>query len=277
MIELTSQPLVILDTTDSRKLEVYITSNHPTVQIYDRNEGDYTPDWSATNLKLGADVFINSDEIKPEKMQWYHQYINETTETLVSDGTYTEEITINSNMAQAVATYICRVEYQGLTAFAKITFTKIETGLNGENGKDGTSVRILGTATAVAPVSGTDYYTITYSSSAVTAAEIGDAYLYGGNLYVCAVKRATDDYFINVGSIQGPAGRDGVDAKLIVLSSSSQVFKVAILEQLHHQPLRLLRRRLIHRFLTGHTVLMEAKHFRRQPQTDYHTMEIPLR
>ena len=224
---ITSGAVTFMDVTDSRRLEIYITANHPTVQIYDRNEGDYTPDWSKTNLKLGADVFLNSEEIKPEKMMWYRQYINETTETLISSGAYTEEITINSNMTQAVATYICRVEYQGLTAFSKITFTKTDTGLNGVDGKDGTSVRILGTATAVNKVDNTDYYTITYSSSAIIAAELGDAYLYNGNLYVCAVKRDADDYFINVGNIQGPAGTNGVDAKLITLSSSSQVFKVS--------------------------------------------------
>ena len=129
-------------------------------------------------------------------------------------------------MTSAIVTYICRVEYQGLTAFSKITFTKTDTGLNGTDGKDGTSVRILGTATAVAPVSNTDYYTITYSNSAIIAAELGDAYLYNGNLYVCAVKRDADDYFINVGNIQGPPGTDGIDAKIITLNSSAHVFKV---------------------------------------------------
>jgi hypothetical protein len=225
-MKITSQPLTFLDTTDSRKLEVYISSNHPTTQLYDVNDKSYTPDWSKTNLKLSADIFLDSTEIKPAKMKWYRQYINETTETLVSSGDYTEEITVNSNMSQAVITYICRVEYQGLSAFSKITFTRTDTGLNGKDGTDGTSVRILGTASAVISVSNTDYYTITYSSSAVTAAELGDAYLYDGNLYVCAVKRDTDDYFINVGNIQGPPGTNGTDAKLITLSSSSQVFKV---------------------------------------------------
>lgn len=225
-MKITSQPLTFLDTTDSRKLEVYISSNHPTIQLYDMNDKTYTPDWSETNLKLSADIFLDSSEIIPEKMMWYRQYVNEITETLVSSGEYTQEITIDSNMVQAVATYICRVEYQGLTAFAKITFTRTNTGKNGADGKDGTSIRILGTATAVTPVDETDYYTITYSSSAVTAAEPGDAYLFNGNLYVCAVIRDTDDYFINVGNIQGPAGTNGVDAKLIKLSSSSQVFKI---------------------------------------------------
>ena len=228
-MKITSQPLTFLDTTDSRKLEVYISSNHPTTQLYNANNSSnkYTPDWSTTNLKLSADIFLDSEEITPQKKRWYRQSINEASETLISTGDYTDEITISANMTSAIVTYICRVEYQGLTAFSKITFTKTDAGINGTAGKDGTSVRILGTATAVAPVSNTDYYTITYSNSAITAAAIGDAYLYNGNLYVCAVIRDADDYFINVGNIQGPAGSNGVDAKLITLSSSSQVFKVS--------------------------------------------------
>lgn len=226
-MKITSQPLVFLDTTDSRKLEVYISSNHPTIQVYDVNDKTYTPNWGKTNLKLSADVFLDSTEIKPEKIMWYRQYINETTETQVSSGAYTEEINVNSNMTQSVVTYICRVEYQSLTSFAKITFTRTDTGLNGTDGKDGTSVRILGTATAVKRVENTDYYTITCSEYSITAAALGDAYLFNGNLYVCAVIRDTDDYFINVGNIQGPPGTNGVDAKLITLSGSSQVFKVS--------------------------------------------------
>ena len=228
-MKITSQPLVFLDTTDSRKLEVYISSNHPTVQLYNANNrtNQYTPDWSKTSLKLTAGIFLDSEEITPRKKKWYRQAVNDVEEDLFPNVDYTDEITVSTNMTSAIVTYICRVEYQGLTAFSKITFARTDTGLNGTNGKDGTSVRILGTATAVNKVDNTDYYTITYSSSAIIAAELGDAYLYNGNLYVCAVKRDADDYFINVGNIQGPPGTNGTDAKLITLSSSSQVFKVS--------------------------------------------------
>ena len=240
MVEITSQPLVILDTTDSRKLEVYITSNHPTVQIYDRNDGGYTPDWSTTGLELSARVYLNSEDItdkinetddtKKLTLAWSCKLINSDEENLTSDIDDPTSVTISNNVltdANMVVTYTCSVEYQNLEAFSKIVFSRADTGLNGADGADGTSVRILGTATAVNKVDSTDYYTITYSSSAITAAALGDAYLYNGNLYVCAVIRDEDDYFINVGNIQGPAGSNGVDAKLITLNSSSQVFKIS--------------------------------------------------
>ena len=263
-MKITSQPLVFLDTTDSRKLEVYISSNHPTIQLYDVNDKEYTPDWSKTNLKLSADIFLDSTEIKPEKMKWYRQYINETTETLVSNEDYTEEITINSNMAQAVVTYICRAEYQGIQAFSKITFTRNDTGLNGIDGtpapavqaqysadgstgwtetlntathkyirysydggktwttaikivgEDGTSVNIKGTATSKTAVSGTSYFTLVYNSTTITGADIGDAYLLDGNLYVCVDSRDGNDYFMDVGHIQGPQGKDGQSSYVFI-------------------------------------------------------------
>ena len=49
-----SSTVTFLDRTDERKLEVYISSNHPTVQIKNQNTNEYTPDWSTTNLTLEA-------------------------------------------------------------------------------------------------------------------------------------------------------------------------------------------------------------------------------
>ena len=83
-------------------------------------------------------------------------------------------------------------------------------------GEDGTSVRIVGTATSATQVSGTNYYTLVYSATSITSAELGDAYLYDGDLYVCADSRAGQDYFINVGNIQGPSGNDGVSSYVFI-------------------------------------------------------------
>ena len=83
-------------------------------------------------------------------------------------------------------------------------------------GEDGTSVKILGTATSATQVSGSDYYTLVYSSASLTSAELGDAYLYGGDLYVCADSRDGQDYFINVGNIQGPSGNDGKSSYVFI-------------------------------------------------------------
>lgn len=212
-----SSTVTFLDRTDERKLEVYISSNHPTTQIKNQNTNEYTPDWSVTNLQLRATVYLDSTQVTPTTVQWYTRI--GTTETLVGS---TAILTISTNVlaTNPIITYICRATYQNVSAVKEITFARTDTG---KNGVDGTSVKIKATATSVTPVPNTDYYTITYNGSDISAAQLNDAYMYNGDLYVCVDSRDGVDYFINVGRIQGPKGED---AKAIVLTSSAQVFKI---------------------------------------------------
>ena len=123
--------------------------------------------------------------------------------------------------------YVCKALYKssdadaGIEDIEKITFSQTTTG---KNGTDGTSVNIKGTATSVTAIPDTDYYTITYDGSGVSSAQLSDSYMYNGDLYTCVDSRDGVDYFINVGRIQGPAGKD---AKTIVLTGSAQVFKIS--------------------------------------------------
>lgn len=227
-----STPLTFIDQTDSRKLEVYIKSNLPTVQIYNSNTGAYTPDWrEGEKLTLTTDVFLDSrvmttEEYSSTLIKWYIDEVSDSAEITSNRNIKTLQIATNELATSPIITYICEATYQGITASMRLTFTRVDTGLNGEAGADGTSIRILGTADSVALVSGTNYYTITYSAGTVVAAELGDAYIYNGELYVCSVLNGdgTTDYFVNVGSIQGPKGED---AKSIVLSGNSQTFKIS--------------------------------------------------
>ena len=220
--------ITFMDLTDDRKLDVYITSNLPTTQIKDTNANTYTPDWSSTNLVLSADIYLDSVNVTDNEnatIIWYEQ-IGTSVKEQIGTGA---SITINANKmtSVAMATYSCEVTYQNITASARQTFTRVDTGKNGLDGADGTSVNIKGTATSVTPVLDTDYYTIVYSDDSITLAEEGDAYVYNGDLYVCVGIQAVDgtDYFINVGRIQGPAGKDGENARMLLLNGTSQVFK----------------------------------------------------
>ena len=215
-----SSNITFMDTTDDRKLDIYISSNHPTVQIYNSNTKVYTPDWSTTNLRLSAEIYLDSKDVTTDTQTtigWYTKI--GTTETLVGTGA---NLTISTNAlaTNPIITYICKAEYQNVDALSQQTFTRVDTGLNGS---DGTSVNIKGTATSVASVTGTDYYTITYDGSDISSAKLNDSYMYNGDLYVCVDSRDGVDYFVNVGRIQGPAGEN---AKNIVLSGSAQVFKI---------------------------------------------------
>lgn len=259
-----SSTVTFLDRTDERKLEVYISSNHPTVQIKNQNTGEYTPDWSTTNLQLSADVFIDSQDVTTDSqttINWYTKIGN--TETLVGKG---ESLKISANALDAnpIITYVCKAAYQNVNALSQATFTRADTGLNGTDGtpapavqaqystdgaanwtvtlnaathkyirysydggktwttaikmvgEDGTSVKIKGTATSKTAVSGTSYYTLVYNSTTITGAVIGDAYLLDGNMYVYVDSRDGNDYFMDVGHIQGPQGNDGQSSYVFI-------------------------------------------------------------
>lgn len=229
-----STPITFIDQTDSRKLEVYIKSNLPTVQIFNGNSGAYTPDWrEAEKLVLSMDVFLDSRamttaEYNGTAIKWYKNDVEMSDGSIEDISDDKRKITIKDNILKddAIITYTCEATYQGIVASTRITFTRVDTGLNGDDGADGTSVKILGTADSVVKIANTNYYTITYSEGAVVAAALGDAYVYNGDLYVCSVLNGdgNNDYFVNVGPIQG---EPGTPAKSIVLIGSSQVFKVA--------------------------------------------------
>ncbi len=259
-----SSTVTFLDRTDERKLEVYISSNHPTVQIKNQNTGEYTPDWSTTNLQLSADVFIDSQDVTTDSqttINWYTKIGN--TETLVGKG---ESLKISTNALDTnpIITYVCKTAYQNVNALSQVTFTRADTGLNGTDGtpapavqaqysvdgtsgwtatlnaathkyirysydggttwttaikivgEDGTSVNIKGTATSKTVVSGTSYYTLVYNSTTITGAALGDAYLLDGNMYVCVDSRDGNDYFMDVGHIQGPQGKDGQSSYVFI-------------------------------------------------------------
>lgn len=209
---ITSGGITFVDLSDSRKLDIYISSNLPTTQIYNSNTKTYSPDWSANNLQLLSEIYLDSKKITPESIKWYTKSSTDTSEKFETNGA-TFTIKTNILSTNPIMTYICRVTYQGIQAFKEITFTRIDTGLNGLDGADGTGVTILGS-----------YNTLAELQSVHPIGNDGDAYIIDGDLYVWAVD---DSKWENVGNIQGPAGADGKDAKNIILSGDSQVFKVS--------------------------------------------------
>lgn len=208
-----SSMVTFLDRTDERKLDVYISSNHPTVQIQNKNSSEYTPDWNITNLQLRADVYLDSQNVTTNSqttINWYTKINN--IETMVGSG---ETFTVKTNVlaSDPIITYICRVTYQNLNTLSNLVFTRVDTGLDGEAGTDGTSVTILGS-----------YDTLSALQTAHPIGNPGDAYLINGHLYVWAIDNAQWE---DVGNIQGPAGKDGENAKNIILTGDAQVFKVS--------------------------------------------------
>ena len=213
----TSGNVVFMDLTDSRKLDAYITSNLPIVQIFNQNTNTYNPDWSQTNLQLSADIYLNGKSVTADTNITWYKKVGTRAATQVGTGV---QLTVNSNQltgSENIITYICEATYADTeenppTARAEITFTRVDAGINGANGSDGTSINILGS-----------YITLSELQTAHPTGNAGDAYIVSGNLYVWT---ADDSQWENVGNIQGPAGTNGQDAKNIILTGDSQVFKI---------------------------------------------------
>ena len=211
----TSGSITFIDNTDNRKLEVYIASNLPTSQIYNGNNSTYTPDWSVDNLVLSADIFLDSKDVTTDtktSIKWYEKIGTSAKTQIGTDAS----LTISTNKMAGnvgILTYICETEYQGITAQAQITFTRVDTGINGTAGADGTSITILGSYDSLAEL----------QAAHPTGSE-GDGYIVDGDLYVWSVD---DSDWKNVGQIQGPQGDAGESAKAIILTAAAQVFKVS--------------------------------------------------
>ena len=223
---LTSNSVTFLDYTDNRKLEVYITSNLPTTQIYNPNSGAYSPDWSSNILTLEANVYLDLDQLTEGfSIIWYEKL---GTDTEVEYAKNVNSITINTNKMinkTTSVTYSCQVVYQNLTAKNQVFFIRSDSGLNGS---DGTSVDIKGVA----------YYNGTLTDDNVgqvvelyvdeefittfdpTLLDTGDSYIVQG--YLC-IFNSDSDKFVCTGKIQGPQGES---AKNIILNADAQVFRV---------------------------------------------------
>jgi hypothetical protein len=117
-------------------------------------------------------------------IKWYKNDVEMSDGSIEDISDDKRKITIKDNILKddAIITYTCEATYQGIVASSRITFTRVDSGLNGNDGADGTSVNIKATASSVTPVAGTDYYTITYNSSDISSAELNDAYMYNGDL-----------------------------------------------------------------------------------------------
>ena len=193
-----SNGVTFVDMSDKRKLEVHISSNLPTVQIYDNNTSTYTPDWSKTNfLTLEARVYLDANDITDKITNFIWKGVGGTS----SGAKYIVKSNVLSPTT-SIQTYSCEVTYDGLTARSQMDFTRVENGTNGAVGS------ILGS-----------YDTLADLKAAHPTGEKGDTYLVKGELYVWSLD---NNVWQSVGSIQGPAGytpikgidyRDGVDGQ----------------------------------------------------------------
>lgn len=146
---ITSTGVVFMDTTDNRKLDVYITSNLPNIQIKNINKNPiaYIPDWTSTPLVLKADAYLDSQDVTSKTtFSWYKKGVD-GQETLINANA--QSITINANVLDSsqLMVYVCKALYKasiaditGVEDTEQITFSQVTTGINGSDGIDGVGI-----------------------------------------------------------------------------------------------------------------------------------------
>ena len=145
--------LTFIDLTDSKKVDVHISSNLPTTQIFDGNtntQTPYSPDWASTPLQLTLTAYADSTNItsilKTDDITWYRQIGSGAYSQLQKGGTkltisQNELIMENIGLSTGVVSYICSITYNSKTFENKITFARVDTGINGSNGSPAPSIQ----------------------------------------------------------------------------------------------------------------------------------------
>lgn len=203
-----SAPMTVLDSSSNINLELFIASNLPTSQIM-KSDGTATPSWVSTPLKLQPSVYVSNTLLSNPSITWQRRSGSGSYTDLISGESVSNGVlTVNQNLlttdSSGIITYKCTVTYGAITRFAEITYS---LNVVGNDGKDGSSVRIIGTAYTVEEetsyVLGQNY--ILYSDSGltvkITGADLGDGYLVNG--YLFTYSGSSNDQFNYVGNIQG--------------------------------------------------------------------------
>ena len=228
-----SNSLTFIDTTDTKKIDIRISSNHPVVQIYDVNQNTYTPSWTEgeTTAPLKLDALVYADSLNVTSSSTIQWFKNNTNGTPIQTGS---SLVIPNNVLNAnesIVEYICKATYNETPYENRITFSLITTGKNGangqdgEDGRDGTSVTIRGLAYSNAtPIAGNpiDIYSnpsVYNNETKISGTENGESYLVSG--YLC-VYNTTTERFVCTGKIQGPKGEQGDSYYLFIRYANDQ-------------------------------------------------------
>lgn len=219
---ITSGNITFIDNTDSQKIEVFVSSNLPTSQVYNPNSKTYSPDWTSKTLTLTPIVYMESENVTSDStITWSKRYGSSDIMPIDNSGAILNITSNELSNYSGMVTYICDATYKELSDTTQIVFTRVDTGTNGA---DGTSVTIKGVAYAKTTPNTGDVVTLYVDEACTTALNTsgltsGTSYMVDG--FLCVYDETKG--FVYTGQIQGPKGED---AKDISLSASAQAFKV---------------------------------------------------
>ena len=135
----------IVDYNDALTLTGYIGSNLAKTQMYNPDNGTYTPDWSSTNLVLTPSLYVigtTTDQITSASVTSVKWYIGSSTTAITSSGNYalsgakSHILTVKGNVmaGQPGIDYRCVVTYKddstglSITHPLTISFSRVVNG-----------------------------------------------------------------------------------------------------------------------------------------------------
>lgn len=132
--------ITFIDLTTPSRLDIQISTNLPTVQVYNPQSGVFAPDWSQTNLILTSTIYSEGLDITSDthiSIKWFKKI--DTEEQSEITGATGNTLTISNNVLtgnQNSVAYTCKVSYivdeETVASNSQvITFTKISQGENG--------------------------------------------------------------------------------------------------------------------------------------------------
>lgn len=137
--------ITIIDYNDALTLTGFIGSNHPKTQMYNPDNGTYTPNWASTNLVLTPSLYklgTTSDLIASTEVTSVKWYEAGSSSAITSTGSYAlsgaknHVLTIKANLLAGLPgkDWICEVTYRDattkldLTHKMSITFSRVVNG-----------------------------------------------------------------------------------------------------------------------------------------------------
>lgn len=147
-----SGQISLIDLNDSKQLQLFVGADQPKTQIYNPNDGSYTPNWSTVKPVLTPQLFLagSSTDIigQADSIDWYESgsstaIVSNTDYTLATSGVKT--LTINTNILSSKNSqlFICEVKYTDpdtgfqITSKADFEFVKVTNGSKGDKGDAG--------------------------------------------------------------------------------------------------------------------------------------------
>lgn len=144
-----SGQITLIDINDAKVLGAYLSSNQPKIQIYDPNNGSYTPNWTTSNVVVTPELYVSGVGTNiiddADSITWYEAGSNTpiSTGNGYTVGTKTLTITTNKLSTRNSLVIICEIKWTDpdfdvqQTVKAEIEFAKVSSGQKGDKGDKG--------------------------------------------------------------------------------------------------------------------------------------------